>query len=254
MTCVPSIRNLSTSRKKRMVLFHGGICVLCRRMYVLSLTWNFISCRNSECSPFLEWPFFSKLIELEQDILSRDFPLPRKSNTPLWKLYSLASDPLLPPSKRRGCWGGEGSSGWGKERQRARQKAEKMQVLRQQLTGHAGLKLTVLEFSLDEKGAASACGLLRNFSNVLLLSDACLRSSSTPHQRQRWSTKIKWWLRESHTFAKGTSPVHKPACNRTWCEKTTLELPRIGQAFCVFSASWSWWFLSGFFLPLFFLI
>lgn len=120
MTCVPSIRNLSTSRKKRMVLFHGGICVLCRRMYVLSLTWNFISCRNSECSPFLEWPFFFKADWIRARYFVKGFsPAPEIKYT-FVKIVFPCFWPSASPLKKKGVLGG-----WRKLRVRERKTKSK---------------------------------------------------------------------------------------------------------------------------------
>ena len=41
-----------------MILFNCGICVLCPRMYSLSLSLNFVICRNSEPSSSLVQPLF----------------------------------------------------------------------------------------------------------------------------------------------------------------------------------------------------
>lgn len=59
VSCAPGCQKSETCVQvdKRMVLFNGGICVLCSRMYVLSLSLNFVSCRNSEPSSSLEQPF-----------------------------------------------------------------------------------------------------------------------------------------------------------------------------------------------------
>lgn len=145
------IRNLFKSRQKNLTVYV--------RMYVFSLSLNFVSYRNSKSS--LEQAFCLKLIEFRQGVLSRDFfSLPLKIKY-TFVVFCLSSLTLYFPSlkkkiKKEGGRGGRGK----KERENAN-------VRSQQLTSQSGLAVTALH--KDEKEAASVCSLLRNSSNFCFL-------------------------------------------------------------------------------------